>query len=494
MTLPPEAPTGPWARVWGRVIVPDANPRGPGGGSVAFDPDPDVVSVDLGEGRALVASRTLCEVDAEGYLVGPSRERFVDLVVPGPGVFPEGQWTYRMTVRLPHETTRVVRVSLVRGSVVALADLVPVAEDHGTVPPPSGDVSGQVAEARAAAQGARTAAEAAARDLAAVRADVAAGKVKGEKGDDAREPAFTVSAKTFEAGLPASAVLSGAYPDLALEFGVPRGAPGADGKPGAKGSDAREPVFTASATALGEEAQPTAVLSGTYPYLTIDFGIPRGKTGAPGTGGGGGSHPLLLSGPGRPDVPSTTGGVITGSEAVGTEYRSTDGAGVGAWVWMRRPTGWVVTDGDTGWRDVTSDSTIKTFDPGTLYIRRLLYTVYVRFSQVMGGGKHRFGSPGQYQLLAHDSPVLAGFRLDVTRPAESVQRADGSGVGVLIHPPNAKLESGDSFLIYHYDFVAGTRGLYVMAPNAAAARSATNARTDWLTADSWPTTLPGLPV
>ncbi|MDY3679581.1 MAG: hypothetical protein SO046_10275, partial [Actinomyces urogenitalis] len=25
-----------------------------------------------------------------------------------------------------------------------------------------------------------------------------------------------------------------------------------------------------------------------------------------------------------------------------------------AWVWRRRPTGWVVVDGDTGWRDLTS--------------------------------------------------------------------------------------------------------------------------------------------
>ena len=230
-----------------------------------------------------------------------------------------------------------------------------------------------------------------------------------------------------------------------------------------------------------------------YPNLAITFGIPRGRTGAPGTGSGG-SHPLLLSGPGRPDVPTTTGGIITGSEAVGTEYRSTDGAGVGAWVWMKRPTGWVVTDGDTGWRDVTGESTIKAFDPGTLYMRRLRETVYFRFSQTQGGGSYRFGTSGQYQVFAHDSPVLAGFRLDVTRHAETVRRADGSKVGVLIHSPNAKLEDAASFLIYHYDHVVETRGVYAMVPNAAAARSLTSARVDWLTADSWPTTLPGLPV
>ena len=57
-----------------------------------------------------------------------------------------------------------------------------------------------------------------------------------------------------------------------------------------------------------------------------------------------------LTGPGRPDQPATTAGIITGSEPVGTEYRSTDGAGVGAWAWRLRPSGWEVTDLDTGIR------------------------------------------------------------------------------------------------------------------------------------------------
>ena len=58
-----------------------------------------------------------------------------------------------------------------------------------------------------------------------------------------------------------------------------------------------------------------------------------------------------LTGPGRPDTPSTTGGIITGNEPVGTEYRSTDGASVGAWVWRKRPGNvWAITDGDTGWQ------------------------------------------------------------------------------------------------------------------------------------------------
>ncbi|MGO5090627.1 hypothetical protein ACTQ43_14155, partial [Segatella copri] len=69
----------------------------------------------------------------------------------------------------------------------------------------------------------------------------------------------------------------------------------------------------------------------------------------------------LVVGPGRPDTPSTTS--LTASQLaalpVGCEYRSTDGASVGAWRWQRVLTdtlcsrdGWLCTVGDTGFRDV----------------------------------------------------------------------------------------------------------------------------------------------
>lgn len=41
-----------------------------------------------------------------------------------------------------------------------------------------------------------------------------------------------------------------------------------------------------------------------------------------------------LIGPGRPDDPSTTNGVIKGTETDGMMYQSTDGAGVGAFLWL----------------------------------------------------------------------------------------------------------------------------------------------------------------
>ena len=95
------------------------------------------------------------------------------------------------------------------------------------------------------------------------------------------------------------------------------------------------------------------------------------------------SSASTLTGPGRPDQSATTGGVITGNEPVGTEYRSTDGAGVGAFVWMKRPGGkWEVTDGDTGWRLLTDPAAI----PVVIYARRLNSTVEVRGYIASHGG------------------------------------------------------------------------------------------------------------
>lgn len=114
---------------------------------------------------------------------------------------------------------------------------------------------------------------------------------------------------------------------------------------------------------------------------------PRGETGPTGPQGPAGAPGALanasayvLTGPGRPDQPATTGGVITSPDTapVGAEYRSTDAANVGANVWMKRPGGaWAVTDGDTGWRVVGTSTTT----PGgtlTLTVRRIGAQAYWR--------------------------------------------------------------------------------------------------------------------
>lgn len=106
----------------------------------------------------------------------------------------------------------------------------------------------------------------------------------------------------------------------------------------------------------------SVVITGEAPNQHLSFAIPKGDEGAKGVKGDTGAPGALTNastyhivGPGRPGVPSSTAGTITGNEPVGATYYSEDGAGVGAYVWRKRPGGkWEVTDGDTGWRNVSS--------------------------------------------------------------------------------------------------------------------------------------------
>ena len=116
-----------------------------------------------------------------------------------------------------------------------------------------------------------------------------------------------------------------------------------------RGRDGRAPVIEWAGTAL--------VVDGVAgPDLR---GAPGAASTVPGPAGPPGAVPVasdyLVVGPGRPDAPTTTGMTSAALAAlpVGCEYRSTDGASVGAWVWRKRPTGWVVTQGDTGWVTLT---------------------------------------------------------------------------------------------------------------------------------------------
>lgn len=111
----------------------------------------------------------------------------------------------------------------------------------------------------------------------------------------------------------------------------------------------------------------------------------------------------LIVGPGRPDQPTTTGGVITGSEPVGAEYRSSDGASVGAWVWRKRPTGWVVVDGDTGWVELSSVTDTADTSQFLFAIRRVNTMVHVRVQVpegYTGGDKQQITIPVGFRTAA----------------------------------------------------------------------------------------------
>ena len=87
----------------------------------------------------------------------------------------------------------------------------------------------------------------------------------------------------------------------------------------------------------------------------------------------------IIAGEGRPDKPETTGGKIAGNEPNGTFYNSTNGSGVGAYLWQKQNNKWVVISGDTGSRDMSRSSV--NVKEGRISLRRVNNTVECSFSK-----------------------------------------------------------------------------------------------------------------
>ena len=262
--------------------------------------------------------------------------------------------------------------------------------------------------------------------------------------------------------------------------GVPgpdlRGPAGKDGEDGEDGAPGPAPSIKIGTVASG--TTPSATIKGTSPDLTLDLVLAkgdqgeRGERGAPGVVSSASSY--ILVGPGRPDVPSTTAGTITGSEPVGAEFRSQDGAGVGAYVWMKRPGGaWAVTDGDTGWRAV---GTIENGGTVAIAVRRTPERVEWRFTftgTLNAGGKFvNLGTiPGfGPSARTHDNLVFGSV---LAANIGNVFVTDMGRVGVLCHSSGAFFPS-------------------INLP--ASVGRATVGLVDYPATDAWPSTLPGTPA
>ena len=94
-------------------------------------------------------------------------------------------------------------------------------------------------------------------------------------------------------------------------------------------------------------------------------------------GNGQSSDSAIITGNGRPDKPDTTDGKITGREPNGTFYSSTNGDGVGAYLWQKQNGNWIVISGDTGNRIMRSAINIKS---GFVYLQRINNLVICSFT------------------------------------------------------------------------------------------------------------------
>ena len=176
----------------------------------------------------------------------------------------------------------------------------------------------------------------------------------------------------------------------------------------------------------------------------------------------------VLVGPGRPDVPSTTAGVITGAEPVGARYESVDEAGVGARTWRKVPGNkWIVTDGDTGWRELPAGITSGTVVMNR--VRRVGQSVFL-----MGRIRNDTGATIAWPKIVNTRPA-AGFNI------ENI----GSGTPPLTIYLNDTLTDAGwtdiSWITSAKHFPAGGASFYW--------------RFSWTTADAWPSApLPGSPA
>lgn len=149
----------------------------------------------------------------------------------------------------------------------------------------------------------------------------------------------------------------------------------------------------------------------------IEKKIPEG-------GGSQSSGSSIITGTGRPDKPYTTGdelnGVankIRGNEPNGTFYNSTNGAGVGAYLWQKQNNKWVVISADTGARRMSNTSV--NIKDGAIHLRRVNNTVECSFSKgrwdtisFYGSSNHKFTRKNHVKRMdiLPNYQIPSGFR------------------------------------------------------------------------------------
>lgn len=172
---PSSLPTPPYSRLYGRVVLPDVTPAGDPHsprGTITIRPVPPRVTYQDASGQSrVVASQTVCQIDAEGYLSSDGH-RWVDLVAPGAGVVPSGTWLYRVEI-LADGRLDIHTITLTQGQAIDLAHSIAAST---VVDPPTAAASA-IAAAQSAAASARSASAAA--EAARVSSDAAVRTLSG---------------------------------------------------------------------------------------------------------------------------------------------------------------------------------------------------------------------------------------------------------------------------------------------------------------------------
>lgn len=295
----------------------------PAKGKVVFTPE-SVIRRHDGPAPALVVQRPVkCNLDDQGYLTSPGGGRGVALI--------SGIYAVHFEVegaQVPGPQRIEVKATHTEGAPLDLVLAMPEVVPPGSV----------VVVDESTAQRAEAAAKRAEGVLANIEDEVRAVVLASPelRGVEGRTPVLSWEGTTL----------------------VVDGVPGPDLR-GLAGGPGPAPSIKIGTVTSG--TTPAATIKGTSPDLTLDLVLAKGgqgDKGDPGSPGAPGAvanaSSYILVGQGRPDVPSTTGGVIGSPDTapVGAEYRSIDGANVGADRWIKRSSGWRVSVMDSGWREL----------------------------------------------------------------------------------------------------------------------------------------------
>lgn len=291
------------------------------------------------------------------------------------------------------------------------------------------------------------------------------------------------------------------------------GAPGPTGPQGPQGDPGKDGISPPAPTLRVEQVQTlppgstaTAHIGGEAPDYTLTLGVPQGAKGETGQKGDsvvgppgpkgepGNPAALVLVGVGRPDIPSTLSPenqTAVANALVGATFTSTDGAGTGAWAWVKTPKGWQVTYGDTGWRDFsgllkTSDA-VPQWAPRTLLARRQGSWVEMIYSLAWFGPITPQGLASTETILL-DRAQVAGFDPQViSRPGYRFGMAATSSL--LSTQSGAPIAAG--FISWQYD---SSDARFQSLRVRHTAEKTASARMVYQATGVWPATLPGTPA
>ncbi|WP_237692969.1 hypothetical protein [Rothia nasimurium] len=264
---------------------------------------------------------------------------------------------------------------------------------------------------------------------------------------------------------------------IALTDGSVTRLPAPKGDPGEDGISPPAPTLRVGEVAtLPTGSSAVAEITGEAPDYTLTLGVPQGAKGEKGDKGDsivgpkgepGNPATLVLVGVGRPDTPSTLSPenqTAVANALVGATFTSTDGAGTGAWAWVKTPGGWQVTYGDTGWRNVVSmlGNGWASTSNEPVYLRRIGPSCTLTFSLAPSN------------TLSTLLTMPQGFRSVGSTyfggPSTILQR-DGYVNGAIYFDGPTTIKGRSQVTYAHH------RGILT-----------------WLSSDPWPATLPGAPV